>query len=132
MQTPDITPTIYYDSHCGLCSAGRRRLERIMLRRGWKVVAMDDPGVPELLGLEPGETPGENKVRTTDGRILGGVDAYGYIWRHVWWAVPLSWLTRVPGIRQVVILIYRTIAKHRNRISATCGLRPDRPMGKSS
>jgi len=119
-------PIIYYDARCGLCSAGRRRLEKIMLRRGWQIVPLDDPGVPELFGLKPGETADENKVRTADGRLLGGIDAYGYIWAHVWWAVPLSWMTRVPGIRQLMQLTYRAVARHRHRISRTCDLRPDR------
>jgi predicted DCC family thiol-disulfide oxidoreductase YuxK len=115
---------IFYDASCGLCSAGERRLHRIVERRGFDLVPLQDPRAIELLHLAPGEVPPEMKLRTPDGTVLGGADAFVHISRYVWWAWPLYAIARVPGVRPILRALYGRIARNRYRISAACSLRP--------
>jgi predicted DCC family thiol-disulfide oxidoreductase YuxK len=122
----DTTPTLFYDATCGLCSAGERRLGRIVERRGFRIVPLQEPWAADLLGLAPGEVPDEMKLRTADGRVLGGVDAFVHVSRFVWWAWPVYALARVPGVRPLLRRAYARLARNRHRISGACALRPRR------
>jgi len=63
------------------------------------------------------------KLSLPNGRLLGGVAAWGHICRYVWWAFPFHLLMLVPPMRLVAEAVYRQIARNRNRISTSCGLR---------
>lgn len=118
-------PTIFYDASCGLCSAGERRFGRLVERRGFELVPLQEPWVAELLGLARGQVPDEMKLRTHEGQILGGVGAFIYISRFIWWATPLALLARVPGVLPVLRWMYRRLASNRYRISGRCSLPPN-------
>jgi hypothetical protein len=60
------------------------------------------------------------KLRTRDGAIVGGADAFVYISRHIWWAWPFWLLSTVPGAIRVMRKVYARIARNRHRISAAC------------
>src|SRR5213596_2980155 len=108
--------TIYYDSTCGLCSASERRLGKIAERRGFHIVPLQEADARQRLGLASGEVPGEIKLQTAEGRILGGVDAFVYVSRFVWWAKPLSWLAALPGAMRLLRRAYAALARNRYMI----------------
>ncbi len=116
--------TLYFDAGCGLCSEGARRWERMVGKRGFEVVPLQDPRAEKVLNLAPGELPTEIKLETADGRILGGVDAFAYVGRYVWWAFPLHLLASIPPVRDLLVEAYKPIARHRTKISSACGLKP--------
>jgi predicted DCC family thiol-disulfide oxidoreductase YuxK len=112
--------TIFFDASCGMCSAGVRRFERIVTKHGFVFEPLQSPGVAEMLGLEPGQIPDDMKLRTPNGTIVGGADAFVYISRHIWWAWPFFLASKLPGSMWVMRKVYARIARNRHRISAAC------------
>jgi predicted DCC family thiol-disulfide oxidoreductase YuxK len=116
--------TIFFDAGCGLCSAGVRRWQGVAERAGFDFVPLQDARAQRIFDLAPGELPKEVKLITSDDRILGGVDAFAYVARYVWWAFPFHLVMRVEFVRLMMYEAYKPVARHRQRISAVCGLRP--------
>src|SRR4051812_10913810 len=112
--------TIYFDGACGMCTAGAQRMQRVLAKRGFALVSLQEPGVAEMLGLSPDEVPDEMKLRTPNGTILGGVDAVLYISRRVWWLMPLWLVSFVPRAKWTLQAMYRRIAQNRDRIGGAC------------
>jgi alginate O-acetyltransferase complex protein AlgI len=116
--------TIYFDAACGLCSAGERRFTRLLARRGYRLVPLQDPGAVALFGETPMQHNGEMQLRTAGGRTLGGADALVEISRSIWWARPLYVVARVPGAMPVLRAVYRVVARNRMGVSRVCRLEP--------
>ncbi|HVO92505.1 MAG TPA: DCC1-like thiol-disulfide oxidoreductase family protein, partial [Terriglobales bacterium] len=57
-----------------------------------------------------------------DGKKIAGADAYRYMMRRIWWAMPLYGLSILPGFRKLFDAGYRLFADNRHRISSSCGL----------
>src|SRR5438093_1489015 len=123
-QDDEGADTIYYDASCGICSAGVRRTQRLLAKRGFVFEPLQGKGVAEMLELRTGEIPDEMKLRTREGATLGGADAAVYIARRIWWAWPIWLISRIPGAMPMMRRGYRFIARRRNRISRSCAL-PD-------
>ena len=115
--------TIYYGASCGVCSAGVRRWQRLLKRRGFMFQPLQSAGAAELLHLKQAEIPAEMKICTCEGRILGGADAIVHICRRIWWTWPLWVLSRLPGIMPILRKSYRLLARNRQKISETCRLK---------
>jgi predicted DCC family thiol-disulfide oxidoreductase YuxK len=118
---------IFYDASCGLCTTGHRKFGPIATRRGFEFVPLQDPSARSLLGLKDDELPAEMKLQTHTGAIVGGIDAYIYIARYVWWAIPFHLLAQIPPLRALLQTIYRWIARNRHRISQSCRLPATKP-----
>ncbi len=116
--------TLFFDAGCGLCSEGARRWEKMVGHRGFEVVPLQDPRAWAALNLEPGVLPREIKLQTRDGKILGGVEAFAYVARYIWWAFPFHLLMAIPLMRDLTIELYKPIARNRLKISSACGLKP--------
>jgi predicted DCC family thiol-disulfide oxidoreductase YuxK len=120
----DHKAEIYFDGSCGLCTRSRQRFGAMTARRGFIWLPLQTPAVAKRLGLSDGELPGELKLLTHQGEILGGVDALMYIARRIWWATPVWLVSLVPGVRPLMRVIYRQVARNRHRISGACGFDP--------
>ncbi len=105
-----------------MCTAGVRRLGRIVERRGFALAPLQADWVAARMGAPPEDLMREMRVLTVDGRVCGGVDAFVCLARYVWWAWPLYLLALVPGVRTLLRPIYRFIARHRHAIGGTCPL----------
>ncbi len=123
---------IFYDASCGLCSASYRRFGPMTESRGYRWVPIQDPRARDLLGLEEGQLPDEMKLLTTGGRMLGGVDALLKVASSIWWAWPAWLVSCVPGVRPILRMIYRRVARNRHRISGACGFDPSQPPMKKA
>jgi hypothetical protein len=55
--------------------------------------------------------------------MLSGAEVYRYLMRRIWWAYPFYLLSKLPGLSLLFDWAYRSFARHRMHISATCGLR---------
>lgn len=113
---------IFYDASCGLCQSSSERFRPMTERRGFSWIPLQEPRARTVLNLEGDEMPGEIKLLTRKGRLLGGVDALLYIARHIWWAWPLWLLGQLPIIRPLMNVWYRWVAKHRHELSTACGI----------
>ena len=62
---------------------------------------LQDPRVAELLGLSHEDLMKEMQFLMSDGRRYGGADAAVQLAREVWWAVPLVWFSKIPGMMDI-------------------------------
>jgi predicted DCC family thiol-disulfide oxidoreductase YuxK len=110
---------LFFDAECGFCTRLARWLEPILARRGFAVAPLQDPRVGALLGMPRQELLRELRFLHSDGRHCGGADAAIAIAREIWWARPLVWLARIPGIMPLLHAGYRWVASHHDCVAAT-------------
>jgi predicted DCC family thiol-disulfide oxidoreductase YuxK len=113
---------VLYDASCGACSRWVPFWAPTLGRIGLGVASLQAPWVGEKLKLAPDDLMADIRLLFADGRQLAGADVYRYVMRRVWWAVPLWLFAVAPGTRRVFEAGYRAFAKHRHRISESCGL----------
>ena len=97
-----------------------------MQSRGMALAPLQDPRVGELLGLAHGDLMKEMQFLLSDGSRYGGADAAVALAREIWWAAPLVWISKIPGMMEVLRKGYRWIAARRKCAAAQC------PAGQSS
>ena len=106
--TPTRDHTVFYDGDCALCVRLRNRWGRLLTTRGFEFVPYQN-GIAEA--PFPAEDFGrEMKLRMSDGRWFGGVDAYIQFFRAIVWLRPLAFLLRFATPRRMAERIYRRIA----------------------
>ena len=113
---------VLYDGACGICSRWVQIWRATLSRRGLKTAPLQSTWVPEQTGLAPDTLLSDLRLLHTDGRLTSGAEAYRYIMRMIWWLFPLYLLSLVPGLRSIFDRSYRSFARHRRRISASCDL----------
>ncbi|MEQ8846678.1 DUF393 domain-containing protein [Botrimarina sp.] len=134
---PPVSPyrvEVFYDGDCPLC---RREIALIrrMDRRGR--IRFTDIAAEGFSAARYGKTHGELMEeihgRDAQGRWITGVEVF----RQLYGAVglgPLAWLSRAPGVSQVLDWGYRVFAKQRLRLTgrrcdaacdSACGVAPD-------
>jgi predicted DCC family thiol-disulfide oxidoreductase YuxK len=113
---------VLYDSSCGACSRWVPFWAPTLRRIRLGVASLQAPWVGEKLSLPTDELLADIRILFDDGRQVAGPDVYRYVMRRVWWALPFYLFAAAPGTRRVFDAAYRTFAKHRHQISATCGL----------
>ena len=122
----EITETssswLFYDGDCSVCSAWIVRVRGVLLRHGVHPVPLQAPWVGPFLGFTREQLLAEMKLKTADGRIYGGADAFIYLAHLVWWAWPFFWLAQLPGVKPMLRAAYRFIAKRRHCLSGRCAL----------
>ncbi|MGA2431700.1 MAG: DUF393 domain-containing protein [Candidatus Acidiferrum sp.] len=114
---------LFFDAQCGFCTRIARWLAPILQRRGLAVAPLQDARVGALLGLSPAELLREMRVLLADGRQYGGADAGVALAREIWWARPLLWLAKIPGVMPWLRDGYRWIAGRRRCSAERCEMR---------
>ena len=109
---------LFFDADCRFCTKIARALAPILERRGLALAPLQDPRVAGLLGLSHDHLMREIHLLMSDGTQFGGADAVVALARQIWWATPLVWLAKIPGMMQLLRAGYRLIAANR-RCSAT-------------
>jgi predicted DCC family thiol-disulfide oxidoreductase YuxK len=115
---------LFFDADCVFCTKIARRLQPILARRNLAVAPLQDPRVTTLLGLSHGTLMREIHLLTSDGARYGGADAVVALARQIWWARPLVWLSKVPGVMFLLRAGYRSVATNRHCSSRTCPVHP--------
>ena len=105
---------LFYDAECAFCTRIAAWLTPILHRRGMAVAPLQDPRVGPLLGLQPQELLHELKFLWSDGTQYGGADAVLAVAATIWWARPLVWLSRIPGVPRRLHDGYHWVATRRN------------------
>ena len=114
----------FYDHRCPVCRATIGRWRRVFEARHIEFAALQSPWVRERLGLALGELPGEMKLLTPDGRILGGPVAIAWMCRRVAWLWPVGVLMVTPGLHAVTRWVYQWVARNRYCRGDVCTLPP--------
>lgn len=105
---------LFFDAECGFCTRLARWLEPILARRGFAIAPLQDPRVGALLGMPRQELLRELRFLHSDGRHYGGANAVIVVAREIWWASPLVWLARIPGIMPLLQASYCWVASQRS------------------
>jgi predicted DCC family thiol-disulfide oxidoreductase YuxK len=113
---------LFFDEDCKFCTRIARWLEPIVERRGMALAPLQDPRVVELLGLSQPDLMKEMQFLLSDGRRYGGADAAIALAREIWWGAPLVWVSKIPGMMEVLRKGYRWVAANRS-CAAVCTAR---------
>jgi predicted DCC family thiol-disulfide oxidoreductase YuxK len=114
---------LFFDAECGFCTRIARWLAPPLERRGLALAPLQDRRVGELLGMAQVELLREMRLVLADGAQFGGADACVALAREIWWARPLVWLARVPGMMEVLRKGYASVAARRRCQASSCELR---------
>src|SRR5271155_2919583 len=111
---------VFFDGDCAFCMSVARRLRPVLEPRGFGIATLQDSRAREQLSVAPDELLAELRLLTSDGRQFGGADAIVFIARRVWWGWPFWALAQLPGMRGLLRVLYRSIARRRHCVGATC------------
>jgi predicted DCC family thiol-disulfide oxidoreductase YuxK len=111
---------LFFDAQCGFCTRVARCLAPILQRRGLAVAPLQDARVAALLGLSEAELMREMRVLREDGRQYGGADAVVALAHEIWWARPVVWLAKIPGLMKLLRVAYLQIATRRSCAAEIC------------
>ncbi len=109
---------LFFDAECRYCTRMARWLAPILQPRGFSIAPLQDARVGALLGLSQAELLREMRVLLAEGRQYGGADAVVALAHEIWWARPLVWLAKIPGMRAGLRFGYRWIAARRSCASS--------------
>ena len=111
---------LFFDAECGFCTRIARWMAPALERRGLALAPLQDPRVGALLGMSRSALLREMRLLMTDGTHLGGADAAVALAREIWWAAPVVWLAKVPGMMDVLRRGYAWVAAKRKCAGVTC------------
>jgi len=104
---------LFYDADCHFCIKIVRAVAPTLQKRNFALAPLQDPRVSALLGLSQTELLLEMRLLLSDGQQAGGADAAVALAHEIWWARPLVWLSKLPGMMQLLRRAYRWTAAHR-------------------
>jgi predicted DCC family thiol-disulfide oxidoreductase YuxK len=105
---------LFFDADCAFCVKIVRAVATTLQKRGFALAPLQDPRVGALLGLSQSELLLEMRLLLSNGRQTAGADAAVALAHEIWWARPLAWLSKLPGMMQIFRRAYRWIAARRN------------------
>jgi predicted DCC family thiol-disulfide oxidoreductase YuxK len=109
---------LFFDADCSFCVKIVRAVAPALQKRNFALAPLQDPRVGALLGLSQTELLLEMRLLLSNGQQTGGADAAVALAHEIWWARPLVWLSKFPGMMQLLRRAYRWIAAQR-KCSAT-------------
>ncbi len=111
---------LFFDVECRFCTRIARWLAPILERRGLAVAPLQDPRVGALLGMPREELMREMRFLLSDGSQFGGADAAVALAREIWWWRPLVWVSKIPGMMDILRRGYRWIAAQGSCAAESC------------
>jgi predicted DCC family thiol-disulfide oxidoreductase YuxK len=104
---------LFFDADCDFCRRIAAWLERPMRRRGLDVAPLQDARVQALLGLPSEELLSAIRYLVADGTQSSGADALIALADEFWWALPITWVSRIPAGVRAIRAAYARVARHR-------------------
>jgi predicted DCC family thiol-disulfide oxidoreductase YuxK len=95
-------------------------MNRLLERRGFRLLPLQTPGTTERLGVTADALLARMHLLTADGRRFAGADAFVEIARHFRWAWPFVAVTRLPLVLPLLRRGYDWIAANRYCLGRTC------------
>jgi len=111
---------LFWDAECKFCTRIARWLRPILEKRGMALAPLQDPRVGALLGMSREQLLLEMRFLLSDGSQYGGADAAVALAREIWWARPLVWISRIPGMLEILRQGYRWVAASRSCAAEAC------------
>jgi predicted DCC family thiol-disulfide oxidoreductase YuxK len=113
---------LFFDAECKFCTRCARFLAPILERRNLGVAPLQDPRVAALLGLSKHDLLREMRFLHGDGVHSGGANAAIEVAKEIWWAKPLVWLARIPGMMRIFHAGYHWVAAQRSCAAEQCAV----------
>jgi predicted DCC family thiol-disulfide oxidoreductase YuxK len=110
---------LFFDADCEFCRRTATWLGPRLLRRDVATAPLQDPRVAALLGLSREELLRALRY-VVDGTQYVGADALLALARELWWAQPVIWASRVPGVLPALRAAYRWQAQRRKCQAQVC------------
>jgi predicted DCC family thiol-disulfide oxidoreductase YuxK len=122
--SPDqpLSGWVLYDGDCGVCSRWVQKSRALLARLGLAIAPLQSSWVEERTGQARDALLTDIRLLLNDGSLISGADVYRYVLRRLWWAYPLYVLSVIPGLRAAFDWSYRSFARHRMLISASCAV----------
>ena len=111
---------LFFDAECRFCTRTARWIAPILERRGMALAPLQDSRVGALLGLPREDLMREMQFLPSDGNRFGGADAAVALAREIWWARPLLWISKIPGMMEILRKGYRWVAASRSCAEVSC------------
>jgi len=111
---------LFFDAECKFCTRIARWLAPILEKRGLALAPLQDPRVGALLGMPRNELMYEMRFLLSDGSQYGGADAAVALAREIWWARPVLWISKIPGMTEILRKGYRWVAANRSCAAEQC------------
>lgn len=120
--------TLVFDGNCGFCTRSRNLLIKLDRRHRMSTVPLQQPGVPERVGVSREELGKSVYWVADDGTRCSGAEAVNAaLSAAVGSTIPLR-VYRLPGVRRAQDAAYRWVAANRHRLPGTtpwCGSHPE-------
>jgi predicted DCC family thiol-disulfide oxidoreductase YuxK len=113
---------VLYDGACGFCARWVPFWQGTLEKRGFRIAPLQSEWVAEKLHRPQEKLISDFRLLLANGEQLAGADAYRFLMRRIWWAVPLYWISILPVLRSLFELGYRLFADNRYWISRRCHL----------
>ncbi len=111
---------LFFDAECEFCTRMAKWLMRPMKQCGLAVAPLQDPRVAALLGLSSEELLYAIRFVLADGSQYLGAAAVLAIAQELWWARPLAWMAKLPGMGAMIETAYRRVAQRRRCPAEYC------------
>jgi predicted DCC family thiol-disulfide oxidoreductase YuxK len=113
---------LFFDAECKFCTRIARWLAPMLERRGLALAPLQDPRVGALLDLPRADLMREMRFLLSDGSQSGGADAAVALAREIWWARPLVWISKLPGMMEALRSGYCWVAAQRSCAAEACAV----------
>lgn len=113
---------VFFDGACPLCVREIKMLRRLDRRQRIRFVDIAAEGFVPPEGLRWDTLMARIHGRLPDGSLVEGVEVFRRLYAAVGLG-PVVALTRLPGVRQVLDLLYRVFARNRLRLTGRCDAR---------
>ena len=116
----DIAGWVLFDNACGICRRIAGLTSNVLRRRGFVVDPLQSAWVGAFFGMSQQDLLRDVRLVSREGLKIEGADVYRFVMKHIWWAVPLYYLSIAPGCRTIFDASYRTFADRRHLFSRSC------------
>ena len=120
--------TVVYDGHCKVCGRMVKVLAKWDRDHRLEIIPSQQPGVRERFPWIPSRSYEESMqvVRTSDGKTWQAAAALEELLKALPKGRMVSWLFKIPLVRPLVDVLYRSFARNRYRFGCGehCSVRP--------
>jgi predicted DCC family thiol-disulfide oxidoreductase YuxK len=110
---------LFFDAECEFCRRTATWLKPRLRGHGVAMAPLQDPRVSSLLGVSREELLLAIRYLANGVQYLGA-DALLALARELWWAQPLVWVSRVPGVLPGLRAAYQWQAQRRKCQAQFC------------
>lgn len=120
LQVEKFTEWVFYDGECLMCTQWARRMQPILNPQGIGLAPLQTDWVKKIIA-QRADPLKEMLVRTPQGEIVGGADAFIYLSRKIWWwGGGFYLMAQIPGMKFFLRKLYAKIAKKRYCLGGSC------------